>query len=191
MAAKFHRGAIAYTQNGRRYTVDDVDDGMVYCLLPNGAETEFSDASLLTEAEWAGRSDNKSGLVYAKLKQARAYSASAPKLDRIAAEQVLAKIERLKPSILDYIAFTIAERILEETGDVPPQAGLSIAKCREIFDAAKPETRATLAASILQTPPEALVGAGKLGDNLMRAMLDKGMAGQADAFEDFCDRPRQ
>jgi hypothetical protein len=189
MASKFRRGTIAYTQNGRRYTVEDVDDGVVYCLLPSGAETEFSEASLLTEAEWAARTDNKSGLVYGKLKQSRAYAISAPKLDRIAAEQVLMKIDRVKPGIVDFIAFTVATRILSESGEAPP-AGLSIVKCRDIFEAAAPEVRATLAASILQTPPEAFVGAGKLGDNLMRAMLEKGMTGQEDAFEEFCDRPR-
>ena len=190
MASKFHRGAIVYTQNGRRYTVEDVDDGVVYCTLPNGAETEFSEVSLLTEAEWLARTDNKAGLVYGKLKQAKVYLTAAPKLDRAAAEQVLAKIDRLKPGILDFIAFTVATRALSESGEAAP-ANLSIAKCREIFDAARPEARATLAASILLTPPEAFVGAGKLGDNLMRAMIEKGTAGQAEAFEEFCDRPRQ
>ena len=91
MVTKFRRGAIAYTQNGRSYVVDEVADSTVYCSSENGAETEFSEATLLTELEWAARSDNKSGLVYAKLRQSRLYSSSLPKLDRAGAEQVLTK----------------------------------------------------------------------------------------------------
>jgi hypothetical protein len=191
MITKFRRGAIVYTQNGRSYVVDEVTDGTVYCSSSNGAETEFSEATLLTEAEWAARSDSKSGLVYAKLRQSRLYSSSPPKLDRAGAEQVLTKIERLKPGMLDFAAFMTATRILAETGDDELVAKLSIAKCREVFDAAKPEIRASLLASVLTTPPDVLIGAGRLGDNLMRAMIEKGMADQADRFDSFCDRRRQ
>ncbi len=190
MASKFHRGAVAYTSNGRSYVVDEVDDGIVYCSTESGAETEFAEVNLLTEAEWNARTDNKSGLVYARLKQARAYAAPPPKLDRAAAEQLLVKIERLMPGMLDYAAYTVASRILAEGGDGDLAPGLSIVKCREVFDAARPEQRAALLASILDTPAEALVGAGRLGDNLMRAMLEKGMAGQTEAFEEFGDRRR-
>lgn len=190
MVTKFRRGAIAYTQNGRSYVVDEVADGTVYCSSANGAETEFSEATLLTEAEWAARSDNKSGLIYAKLKQSRLYNSAPAKLDRGGAEQVLTKIERLKPGILDFTAFMTATRIMSEIGDEELIPKLSIAKCREVFDAAKPEIRASLLASVLATPPEVLIGAGRLGDNLMRAMLDKGMADHTDRFDNFCDRRR-
>jgi hypothetical protein len=191
MASKFRRGAIAYTQSGRSYTVDDVDGGMVYCSTPGGAETEFAEAALLTEAEWNARGGNKAGLVYERLKQNRLYTAAPPKLDRAATEAMLAKIERLAPGMLDFAAFTIAERILDEAGDRDLAAKLSIVKCREVFDAAKPELRASLLASILSTPPDILVNAGRLGDNLMRAMLEKGMAQHAPAFETFGDRRRR
>src|SRR5580700_9956894 len=63
MITKFRRGAIVYTQNGRSYVVDEVTDGTVYCSSSNGAETEFSEATLMTEAEWTARSDSKSGLI--------------------------------------------------------------------------------------------------------------------------------
>lgn len=190
MASKFRHGAIVYTQNGRRYTVDEVVDGMVYCSTPGGAETEFAEATLLTEAEWNARTDNKSGLVYERVKQSRLYAGAPMKLDRAAAEQLLAKIERLQPGILDFTAFTTATRILAETGDEEPAAKLSIAKCRAVFEAAKPEIRASLLASLLGTPPDVLVGAGRLGDNLMRAMLAKGMESHSDDFASFSDRRR-
>jgi hypothetical protein len=190
MASKFHRGAVAYTQKGQRYIVDDVEEGVVYCSTESGAETEFSEPSLLTETEWTARLDSKKGLIYARLKQGRLYTMPPAKVDRAAAEQMLAKIERLKPGMLDFTAFTIAARTLAETGDADQAAELSIAKCRAIFDAAKPEIRASLLAAIIDAPPTALVGAGRLGDNLMRAMLDKGMAEHAAAFEEFGDRRR-
>ena len=190
MASKFRRGATVYTANGRSYVVAEVDDGVVYCSTPGGAETEFAEANLLTEAEWTARSDNKAGLIYARLRQARAYAAPPPKLDRLGAEQVLAKIERLMPGMLDYAAFTIAARILVDSGDAALADELSIVKCREVFEAATPELRASLVASLLATPPDALIGAGRLGDNLMRAMLDKGVAGQEADFEAFGDRRR-
>jgi hypothetical protein len=190
MASKFHRGATAYTQNGHSYIVDDVEEGVVYCSAESGAETEFSESSLLTEAEWADRLESKKGLLYARLKQSRLYTTPPAKVDRAAAEQMLMKIERLKPGMLDFTAFTVAARTLAEIGDADQAAELSIAKCRKIFDEAKPEIRASLLAAIIDAPPVALVSAGRLGDNLMRAMLDKGMAEHAAAFQDFGDRQR-
>ena len=138
-----------------------------------------------------GFSDGRRDLLYLRLKKARAYTASPGKLDRAAAEQTLSKIERLSPGILDFTAFTTAKRIMEETGDQDLLPELSIAKCRAVFDGASPEIRAGLLAQLLNTPPGALVSAGRLGDNLMRAMLEKGLAASADAFESFRDRPRR
>jgi hypothetical protein len=59
-----------------------------------------------------------------------------------------------------------------------------------VFEAATPEVRASLLAGLLATPPDMLLNAARLGDNLMRALIDKGIAAQAEAFEEFCDRPR-
>jgi hypothetical protein len=39
--------------------------------------------------------------------------------------------------------------------------------------------------------PDVLVGAARLGDNLMRAMITKGLAAREDAFEAFRSRRRQ
>ena len=191
MASRFRRGAAAYTKDGRKYVVDDVADGVVYCSSPSGAEAEFPEASLMNDAEWAARSDGRRDLVYLRLKQARAYTVSPEKLDRAAAERLLSKVERLSPGILDFTAFTTATRIMEENGDQSLLPELSIAKCRAVFDAATPEIRAGLLAHVLNTPPGTLVGASRLGDNLMRAMLEKGLAASADAFESFRDRPRR
>lgn len=187
---KFPRGAIAYTQNGRRYTVEDVADGTVYCVGDNGAETEFAESALLTEAEWTARSEKRAGNVYDRIKRARLYNAPAGKLDRSAATTVLARVDKLSPGILDYAAFTIAGRILADTGEAQLADGLSISKCRAVFEAASPEMRMSLLASLLLTPVDVLLNAARLGDNLMRALIDKGMAAQAEAFDAFCDRPR-
>lgn len=188
--SKFPRGSIAYTQNGRRYTVEDVTDGTVYCVGENGAETEFAESGLMTEDEWAARSEKRAGNVYDRIKRARAYTVPPPRLDRAAATMVLTRADKLSPGLVDYAAFTIAGRILTETGEGELADRLSISKCRAVFDAAAPELRVTLLANLLSTPVDVLLNAARLGDNLMRALIDKGMAAQAEAFEAFCDRPR-
>jgi hypothetical protein len=85
----------------------------------------------------------------------------------------------------------VATRTMEDNGDRDLVSGLSIVKCRASFDAVGPDIRATLLAGILATPAGALVDAGRLGDNLMRAMLEKGLAAQSAAFESFRDRRRR
>ena len=190
MPSKFRRGAVAYTAKGTRYTVDAVEDGTVYCIGDNGAETEFAENALLTEAEWAAKNEKRSGNVYGRLKQSRAYTSLAGKLDRTAATTVLQRIEKLAPGILDFTAFTIAARFLKEQGEAAAADSLAISKCRAVFDEAAPEIRASLLASLLATPAPTLVNAAGLGDNLLRALIDKGMAPQASAFDAFCDRPR-
>lgn len=190
MASKFRLGTTAYTQDGRRYFVDDVDAGIVYCSSQSGAETEFPETQLLTEAEWKARSDGKRTDLYPRLKQAPAYT-SAPRLDRAAAEQMLLKVGRLAPSVLDFVAHDVAARILTDNGDGDLVAGLSIIKCRAIFDSADPAVRAGILAQALGLAPDVLVGAARLGDNLMRAMLDKGLAAHSDAYEAFQGRRRQ
>ena len=190
MPSKFWRGSVAYTETGRRYTVEAVEDGTVYCTTESGAETEFSEVAMLTEAEWTARASRHSGQVYDRLKQSRIYAAPAAKLDRAAAVAVLAKIERLNPGILDFAAFTTAARILAESGEAELAARLSISKCRAVFEGASPETRASLLAAIIATPVDVLLNAARLGDNLMRALVEKGMAARAAEFEEFGDRPR-
>ncbi len=191
MTSRFPPGSIVYARDGRSYTVEVVDGGTVYCTASNGVETEFPGHSLLSESEWAAQSDGRRDVSYSRLKQARVYAASGEKLDRGAAEDLLAKTERLSPSLLDFTAFTVAEQILTENGDYDLVSGLSIIKARQIFDEAKPEIRARLLASILGTRADTLSSAVKLGDNLLRAMLDKGLEAHTVSFEDFLDRPRR
>lgn len=191
MPSKFRRGAYAFTTKGQRYVVEAVEEGIVYCSADNGAETEFREAALLTEAEWMSRSHGKRDLVYQRLRQSKLYAILPPKVERAAAEAVLGKAERLMPGLLDFAAFTTAARILAETGDEASESELSIAKCRELFNAAKPETRLGLLASVLGAKPDILAGAGQLGDNLMRAMLAKGIEAQSASFEDFASRRRR
>lgn len=190
MVSKFRRGAVAYTENGRVYTVETVEDGTVYCTADNGTETEFSEAALLTEAEWAARAAKQRGNIYSRLAQSPLYAKPAAKIDRAAALALLAKVERLKPGILDFAAFSTAVRVVSEIGDDEIAATLTISKCRAVFDGATPETRASLLATLLGTPADVLVNAARLGDNLMRALIEKGMTARAEEFEAFADRPR-
>jgi len=191
MPSRFKAGSIAYAKDGKSYVVEVVDGGTIYCTADNGVETDFPDAALLTESEWAQRADGRRDVSYTRIKQARAYGAAGEPLDRAAAEQLLVKAERLRPSLLDFIAFLVAQRILVENKDEDLLPGLSIVKCRAVFDEAKPEVRARLLANILGIPPATLISAVRLGDNLMRAMLDKGLLAHEAAFEEFLDRPRR
>ena len=191
MTSRFTPGAKAYTKDGRSYIVDEVQDGIVYCRTAGGAETEFAEADLTSESEWAQRSDGRRDLFYTRLKQAPVYTTASGKHDRAMSEQVLAKITKVSPSLLDFAAFTVASKVMTDNGDKALIAGLSIAKCREIFDGARPEVRVALVANLLGMQVGGLVDAGRLGDNLMRALIEKGLADHADAFEDFCDRPRR
>jgi hypothetical protein len=186
---RFTRGSTVYDKTGRAYVVEDVDGGVVYCRADNDTETEFPEDALLTEAEWASRADGRRDEAIARLRQSRAYTTPVAKLDRAASEQFLAKAERLTPGLLDFAAYTIAMRLLTENraqgADVP------IVKARALFDGATPDVRAGLLADLLGARPDAIVSAARLGDNLMRAMIDQGLQPHREAFERFRDRRRR
>jgi len=189
MAARLSPGAVVYSKDGRRYVVDEVADGLAYCTAPGGAETEFPEAQLFTESEWTARSGGRRDALYSRLKQARAYTPYKGGLDGAAAAQFVASAERLFPGILDFAAYTVASRMLNESGDQALIPELSIVKCREVFDSAAPETKAAILAGLVGATPDKIVSGAKLGDNLTRAMIDKGL--DAKAFEAFGSRRRQ
>ena len=189
MSSQFQPGAAAYDKAGRRYVVEAVEDGMVYCRGESGAETEFAAAQLLDEAGWAARAGSLPDKLYGAIRQSKAYAPPAAKLNRDAAEKLLAKADRLVPGMLDYAAFVAAERAAAEAGE--RNAELSIVKCRAIFDAAPPESRAVLLAGMVGSPPHVLVGAADLGDNLLRAMLAKAGSAGSVSLEDFGSRRRR
>ena len=191
MPPRFRPGAAAYAKDGRRYVVEEIDDGTVYCTSPNGAETEFPEAQLMTEAEWMARSGGKRDMVYGTVKQSRAFAPYKGALDRAGAEALLAKAERLFPGLLDFTAYTAAGRAAAEAGNQAAETELSIVKCREIFDAATPQTRAALLSGILGIAPDRAVSAAGLGDNLLRAMIEKGVGAAPVSFETFRARRRQ
>jgi hypothetical protein len=191
MPPRFSRGAKAYNKDGRLYRVEEVEGGTIYCTLPNGAETEFPETSLLTESEWKTQSEGRLAASYTRLKHSRAYAMPATKLDRAAAERLLVQAERLMPSILDFTAYTTATHILSENQESDLVTGLSIVKCRNIYDSAAPEIRASLLAMMLGLQPELLLNASGLGDNMACAMFDKGMAPHLEDFDEFQDRPRR
>lgn len=191
MAARFVPGATVYTKDGRSYVVDEIDGDRVYCTSNGGAETEFAADALMNEAEWAAKADGRRDLFYTRLKQSRPYVTPAGQQDRATSEQLLTKIERLSPGILDFTAYTTAEQVMTENGDAHLVSSLSIPKCREVFDSAMPGVRVTLLSNMLGVAPAALIDAGRLGDNLMRALIEKGLATHGEAFEEFLDRPRR
>jgi hypothetical protein len=191
MPPRFSPGAAAYGKDGRRYTVDEVEDGIVYCSSPNGAETEFSETQLMTEAEWSAKSGGKRDTVYGAVKQSRAYAPYKGTLDRAGAEALLTKGERLFPGLLDFTAFTAASRAAADAGNRDAASELSIVKCRELFDAAAPQTRAALLAGVIGIAPDRAVSAAGLGDNLLRAMIEKGLAAAPISFETLRTRRRQ
>src|SRR5436305_14998334 len=105
MSPRFAPGAPAFAKDGRRYIVEEVAAGMVYCVTESGAETEFPESQLMTEAEWVARSGGRPEMIYGLIKQARAYAPPKAALDKAAAEGLLGKAERLRPGLLDFIAF--------------------------------------------------------------------------------------
>src|SRR3954471_7719789 len=113
MAQRFRPGSKAYTKDGRVYAIEAVEAGMVYCSSPNGAEAEFPEAALLNEAEWADQSDGRRDAGYTRIRQAKVYR-SAAAYDRDAATRVLTQADRLIPGLLDYVAFTVGVRVLED-----------------------------------------------------------------------------
>lgn len=189
MSPRFPEGSTAYDKDGRSYTVEEVDGGMVYCTASNGVETEFPESSLMNEAEWAARSDGRRDDAYVRIKQSRAYHPPTAGVSKAAAEKVLARGESLFPGLLDFIAFSTAAKVLRESRDEALVAGLSIIKCRDIFDGASPEVRAAVMAGALGAAPDKLASGADLGDNLLKAMIDKGI--DAAAFDAFQDRPRK
>jgi hypothetical protein len=191
MAQRFREGGKAYTKDGRVYVVETVEAGMVYCSAPGGGEAEFPQAALFNEQEWAAQSDGRRDAGYAQIHQAKVYrTAAAAVFDPDSAARVLTQSDRLIPGLLDYVAFTIGTRVLAE-GNPELVAGLSIVKCRKIFDEVPVRNRFAALAEVLALPGDKLLGAAALGDGMAKAMLEGGMAPYAAAFEDFCDRPRR
>jgi hypothetical protein len=192
MAQKFSAGSIVYAKDGRSYTVEAVDGGTVYCISSNGAETEFPIGSLFSETEWATQSNGRRELSYSRLKQARVYATTGgEKLDSAACQRLLSKVGHVSPSLLDFAAFRTAAQVLSDNKDHDFVEKLSIIKARQLFDEAKPEVRVHILGGLLGVQSDKLLSAAGLGDNLMRAMLEKGLTAHADAFEDFLDRPRR
>ena len=191
MSARFTVGSKAIAKDGRVYTVDEVTGGMVYCRSETGIETEFPEANLATETEWASQADGRRDLAYSRIRQSPAFTTPGGKLDRAAAERMLAQADRVVLGLLDFAAYTSAVRVLEDQRDHAGAENLSIIKCRKVFDAAPPEVRAGLLAALVGAQPDTLIGAAKLGDNMAKAMIDKGLAARAEDFEEFCDRPRR
>jgi hypothetical protein len=192
MPSKFVPGATVHAKDGRAYIVEMVEDGTVYCRTDGDAETEFDEASLFTAAEWVAKSDGRRDQFYARLKQSKAYAqAAVATTDTLAATAVTQKLERLSPGLTDYAAYVSAKRALSETGDEAMADDLSVKKLRAVFDSASAPTRLGLMAFMLGQPPAALLDAGRLGDNLVRALIEQGLASQMVAFDEFLDRPRR
>lgn len=191
MTERFPEGSTAYTKDGRAYTVEEVAGGIVYCSLPNGTETDFPETALLNASEWAARSGGQDEVIYNRVKRAKGYSAPTAKLNVAACEKLLVRADGLSPGLLDFAAFTMATQALQESGHEDQIEGLSIIKCRNVFDEHMPEVRASALATVLGTAPSVFVGLSEVGDNLIKAMIDKGLAAREQAFEDFCDRPRR
>ena len=117
--------------------------------------------------------------------------APAAKIDGQSAAAFLRRADQLSPGLLDFAAFTIAEQALADSGHGAQAEGLSIVKCRKVFDDRAPEVQLNALASLLSADAKVLAGMANVGDNLIRAMIDQGMTPHAQAFEDFCDRPRR
>ncbi|MGE4065023.1 MAG: hypothetical protein AB7E79_16785 [Rhodospirillaceae bacterium] len=195
MGHRFSPGDTVYAKDGRSYIVEAVDGRTVYCTAPNGVETEFPEDRLFAATEWSAR-DAQTGrgkreISYQRLRQSRRYLPGPVKIEPTAAERMLARVNVLFPSLIDFVAFTTAALILDEHKEGELIDQLSIIKSRAVFDDTPPAVRACVLAEFVRTQPEALVGAAGLGDNLLRAIIEKGLAVHAQAYDEFQDRPRK
>jgi hypothetical protein len=193
MTNRFPPGSTIYAKDGRSYVVEEVADGIVYCTTSNGAETEFAESQVMSAAEWDART--KVGLQrevsYVRLQQSRRFLPAGAKIDTAAADSLLVKAERFSPGILDFAAFTVARQILTEQHDGDLVERLSIRKCRAMFDEAPASVRARLLAELLGARVDALISAGGLGENLLKAMFAKGLDPLQVEFDAFLDRPHR
>ena len=188
MENRFPPGSTAYTKDGRAYTVEEVDGGIVYCSLPNGTETDFSESTLFNEEEWATKSSAQEDVIYGRIKRAAPYSAQIAEVNLQAAETFLLRANNLVPGLLDVVAYFVAANSLSDSGN--SSYSLSIKKCRAVFDAHTPDVRLSALAHTLQTEVQILVDVSSHGDNLIRALIEKGISTHDTAFDEFCDRPR-
>ncbi|PKU24116.1 hypothetical protein [Telmatospirillum siberiense] len=193
MRTRFPRGSTAYAKDGRSYIVEEVADGIVYCTTSNGTETEFPESKLMNAAEWeaATKVGLRREVSYLRMRQSPHFLPAGGTSDEAAADRLLVKADHISPGILDFAAFTVAERILAERKEEDLAGQLSVRKCREMFDAAPPSVRARLLAHLLGARPDALVSAGGLGENLLKAMVAKGLEPLQAAYEAFQDRPHR
>ncbi len=191
MTERFLPGSTAYTKDGRAYTVDEAEDGVVYCTLPNGAETDFPESALFNEKEWASRSGSQDDVLYGRIKRNPTYAAPSASLDRTAAKKIIARSDQLAPGVIDFVAYEIASRSVEASGHSDQREGLSIVKSRAVFDSHPAEIQVSALARVLGAEPSVLISVADLGENILKAIIDKGVALHHDAFEDFCDRPRR
>jgi hypothetical protein len=189
MKSRFPAGATAYAKDGKRYVVEETVDGTVYCHSEAGAEAEFPEAQLTSEAERPSGAGRYSEPLYTRLRQSTLYAPYKGPIERKDAEHLLARAAQLFPGILDFAAFNAARRAFDKTTGGQQMPELSIIKCRELFDSVTPQTRASLLAGLVGAAPDKLVSAGRVGDNLVRAMIEKGL--DAAAFEAFGGRRRQ
>ncbi|OIQ97935.1 hypothetical protein GALL_201170 [mine drainage metagenome] len=193
MQSRFPPGSTAYAKDGRSYIVEEVADGIVYCATAGGAETEFPENKLLSAAEWEAKT--KVGLQrevsYPRLQQSRHFLPAGESVDVAGAERMLLRAEGGAPGLLDFVAFVVAKRILAERKEEDLVETLSIRKCRAMFDVAPPSVRARLLAQLLGARTDALVSAGGLGENLLKAMVAQGLAPLQAEYEAFQDRPHR
>ena len=191
MAERFPEGSTAYTKEGRAYTVEEVADGTVYCSLPNGTETDFPESALFNEQEWGARSGGQDDVVYGRIKRAKEYAAPDAKIKAKDAQTVLKRADSMRAGLLDFTAYTIGVWCMKDAGQNDQADSLSIVKCRAVFDSHSPEVQASALATVLGAKATVLASLAELGDNLLRATIDQGMAGHEAAYEAFCDRPRR
>src|SRR5882757_9844219 len=102
MAKEFARGETVYAKDGKKYRVDDVEDGIVYCSSSSGAETEFAADQLFSGEEWEARSAGDRDRLYGRLKVSEAYTKPGPRLDKGSGEKVLAVLGRLMPELVPF-----------------------------------------------------------------------------------------
>jgi hypothetical protein len=169
---RFQAEDVVYTKDGRKYYVDLVEDGIVFCSTANGAEADFHPDQLLTEAEWEAEQATRHR---SAIPLPNGFRSPAPRPGDIKrCERVIAEVNRLLPDLLGYTAFRVADTILREQSGEGVGVGETKAVIAAFNQTVPPVEQVNLLAAVIGATPDVLIGMLEMSDQEKRQVLGFG-----------------